>query len=138
MDSKGTSLSKLDGSSYLISGQFYNLLNLGETQPVAFFFMGSVSLIAFLENMSKILFGYPRTLISNFKNNPIAFRIKIYLDNTVLVAEFDCIMLEFGSEFGITASRLCFYPMVRDGRQAFENARNGKITEALGETENGL
>lgn len=39
--------------------------------------------------------------------------------------------LSFGSELGITAGELCFYPMLRDAKEAMECARAGEITEAL-------
>lgn len=39
--------------------------------------------------------------------------------------------LDFGSEFGITAGNMCFFPMVREGKQALEDAKAGKVSEAL-------
>lgn len=42
--------------------------------------------------------------------------------------------LSFGSELGIAASTMCFYPMIRDGRQAMEDAKAGVVTEALENT----
>lgn len=42
--------------------------------------------------------------------------------------------LDFGSEFGITAGNMCFYPMVRDGRQAMEDAKEGRVTPELENT----
>ena len=39
--------------------------------------------------------------------------------------------LSFESELGITAGRLCFYPLLRDGKQALRDAEQGVVSEAL-------
>lgn len=39
--------------------------------------------------------------------------------------------LDYGSELGITASNMCFYPLSRDGVQALEDAKNGEISSVL-------
>lgn len=42
--------------------------------------------------------------------------------------------LSFGSEFGITAGRLCFYPMLELGQKAMEDAKSGTVSEELEKT----
>ncbi len=42
--------------------------------------------------------------------------------------------LDFGSEFGIAAGSMCFYPMVRDGAQALADAKEQKVTPVLART----
>lgn len=42
--------------------------------------------------------------------------------------------LSFGSELGITAGALCFFPMIRDAKEAMESAKAGVITAALENT----
>ena len=39
--------------------------------------------------------------------------------------------LSFGSEFGILAGRLCFYPMLEFGKKAVEDAKAGIVSEEL-------
>lgn len=39
--------------------------------------------------------------------------------------------LDYGSELGITAGRMCFLPLLRDGEQALKDARAGVVSEAL-------
>lgn len=39
--------------------------------------------------------------------------------------------LEYGSELGITAGQLCFAPMLKYGKKAMEDAKEGKITPEL-------
>ncbi len=39
--------------------------------------------------------------------------------------------LDYGSELGIMAGRMCFLPLLRDGRQALEDAKKGTVSEAL-------
>lgn len=39
--------------------------------------------------------------------------------------------LSFESELGITAGSLCFYPLLRDGKQALRDAEKGVVSEAL-------
>lgn len=42
--------------------------------------------------------------------------------------------LDFGSELGIASGEMCFYPMLRDGRQALMDAEAGRVSEALERT----
>lgn len=42
--------------------------------------------------------------------------------------------LDFGSELGIVAGRMCFYPMLKDGAQALADAETGKVSAALEST----
>lgn len=42
--------------------------------------------------------------------------------------------LDFGSELGIIAGRMCFYPMLEWGKQALEDAKEGRVSEALQNT----
>lgn len=42
--------------------------------------------------------------------------------------------LDFGSELGIVAGRLCFYPMLREGAQALADAGAGAVSAALENT----
>ena len=42
--------------------------------------------------------------------------------------------LGFGSEFGITAGRMCFYPMLKDAKKAMEDAEAGRNSEELENT----
>ena len=39
--------------------------------------------------------------------------------------------LDYGSELGITAGRMCFLPLLRDGEQALKDAQAGVVSEAL-------
>lgn len=39
--------------------------------------------------------------------------------------------LDFGSELGIISGRMCFYPLLESGKQAYEDAKAGNISEAL-------
>ena len=40
-------------------------------------------------------------------------------------------VLSYGSELGITAGRLCFYPMLKYGKKAMEDISNGTVTQEL-------
>ena len=42
--------------------------------------------------------------------------------------------LSFGSEFGITAGQMCFYPMVKDAKKAMDDAKAGRNSEELENT----
>lgn len=42
--------------------------------------------------------------------------------------------LGYGSELGIVSSTMCFNPIVREGAKAYEDAKEGKITEELENT----
>lgn len=42
--------------------------------------------------------------------------------------------LDFGSELGITAGRMCFYPMLKDAPKAMEDAKQGIVSEELQNT----
>ncbi len=39
--------------------------------------------------------------------------------------------LDFGSELGIAAGRMCFYPMLAYGKQALEDAKAGIVSDQL-------
>lgn len=39
--------------------------------------------------------------------------------------------LDYGSEMGITAGKMCFYPFLRDGAQALEDAGKGIVSQAV-------
>ncbi len=39
--------------------------------------------------------------------------------------------LDYGSELGITAGRMCFGPLLRDGEQALRDVQDGVVSEAL-------
>lgn len=39
--------------------------------------------------------------------------------------------LSFETELGITAGRMCFHPLLREGRQALSDAENGIVSEAV-------
>lgn len=43
-------------------------------------------------------------------------------------------LLDYGSEFGIIASRMCFYPMLTGASKALNDARDGVVSEELKET----
>lgn len=42
--------------------------------------------------------------------------------------------LDYGSDFGITAGAMCFYPLLREAKQALEDFKNGVVSEALENT----
>lgn len=42
--------------------------------------------------------------------------------------------LSYGSALGITAGSMCFYPMLEKGKKAFDDAKNGVVSEELQET----
>lgn len=42
--------------------------------------------------------------------------------------------LDYGSDFGITAGAMCFYPFLREAQQALEDFKNGVVSEALENT----
>jgi len=42
--------------------------------------------------------------------------------------------LDYGTELGIVSSRMCFAPMIREGEEAYQDAREGKLTAALENT----
>lgn len=42
--------------------------------------------------------------------------------------------LDYGSELGIAAGRMCFYPILQDGAQALRDAAAGKVSEELKNT----
>ncbi len=42
--------------------------------------------------------------------------------------------LDYGSEFGITAGKMCFCPFLREAQPALEAFRNGEVSEALENT----
>lgn len=42
--------------------------------------------------------------------------------------------LDYGSEFGITAGKMCFYPFLKEAQPALEDFKNGVVSEALENT----
>lgn len=42
--------------------------------------------------------------------------------------------LDYGSELGIVAGRMCFYPMLQEGEQALRDAKEGNVSKALENT----